>query len=150
MVEQRQLSTVDQHRVVAPITLRVETDAARQVQMTAVAETETFGPIVGVDVMDALIEVRRQLEDRGLVLCCQGARRNVWASGQLRQFTDGERGYVLTEVRSTDPDDPFEIVDLLDAAPADQVVSLGEQHQFIRAFYSRAPTGSEPRTPVEG
>ncbi|GIF65555.1 hypothetical protein Ais01nite_35900 [Asanoa ishikariensis] len=50
-------------------------------------------------------------------------------SGQLRQFSGGREGYVLTG------EGPFDVVDLLDPAPAARVTSLADQHAFIRAFY---------------
>ncbi|SDY65186.1 hypothetical protein SAMN05421684_0829 [Asanoa ishikariensis] len=61
-----------------------------------------------------------------------GRRRqpaDVLPSGQLRQFSGGREGYVLTG------EGPFDVVDLLDPAPAARVTSLADQHAFIRAFY---------------
>ncbi|WP_432986245.1 hypothetical protein [Dactylosporangium sp. CA-233914] len=135
MIEQRHLRTVDQHGATAPITLHIDAGTAQQTRITAVTAAETIGPVAGADLLEPLIEIRRRLEARGLRLCCQAARVNVWASGQLRQFTSGRQGYVLTETRRPSPEEPFEVVDFLAPAPAGQVTSLEEQYRFVYAFH---------------
>jgi hypothetical protein len=135
VAENWHLQTVDDQGATSPITLQVDQAGRSQVRIMAVTEGETLGPVTGGDMMNALVEVRRRLEERGLRLCCQAARINVWPSGQLRQFTDGRQGYVLTDTRRSNFEEPFEVVDLLEPAPASQVVFLDEQEQFIRAFY---------------
>jgi hypothetical protein len=120
VIEERHLETVDQHGAATPITLQIDASSASAVRITAETATETIGRATGVDLFESLTDMRRQLETHGLRLCCQAARINVWPSGQPRQFTNGEQGYVLTDTRPTNPDEPFEVVNLLDPAPADQ------------------------------
>jgi hypothetical protein len=52
--------------------------------------------VEGADLLDCLVELRLGLEAEGSLPCCQGARPDVWPFGQLRQFTNGRNGYVLT------------------------------------------------------
>lgn len=131
MAEEVLLQTVDGSGGTAPITLYVETRFTR-VTITATSGIGTVGPVVGGDLLDALTELRRHLGDRGLLLCCQGARINVWPSGMLRQFSHGRSGYVLgTRLE----DGSFEVVDLLAPAPPVQVVNVAEQQEFVRAFH---------------
>lgn len=148
MIEQRHLQTIDQHGTTAPITLHIDADTAPETRITAVTAAETIGPVAGADLLESLIEIRRRLEARGLRLCCQAARINVWPSGQLRQFTNGRQGYVLTDSSRTSPEDPFEVVDLLAPAPVDQVTSLEEQYQFVRAFHGLPAARPAPETPT--
>src|SRR5690242_15135095 len=120
MDQERHLQTVDQDGQIETIVVRLDT-ADSPATMTGTTPTENIGPITAADVLDCLTDLRHALEARGKKLCCQGARINVWPSGQLRQFTNGASGYVLTKTSTRTPDDPFEVVDLLDPAPPDQV-----------------------------
>lgn len=131
MAEQILLQTVDASGGTAPIMLCVETTFTR-VTITATTGIGTIGPVAGGDLLDALTELRQHLGDRDLLLCCQGARINVWPSGMLRQFSHGRSGYVLgTRLE----DGSFEIVDLLAPAPSAQVVNVADQQEFVRAFH---------------
>ena len=47
----------------------------------------------GPDLFEALQAVRRRLEDAGMLLCCQGARADVFPSGMSRQMGGGRRAY---------------------------------------------------------
>ncbi len=90
----------------------------------------------GEDLLVCLIAIRQQLEARGLHLCCQGARPEVWPSGQLRQFTNGRSGYVLTSVSAgTVPQD----VDLFAPARPEEIGTVEEQLAFVRRFHGLSP-----------
>nr|GID81282.1 hypothetical protein Ade03nite_02060 [Actinoplanes derwentensis] len=91
-----------------------------------------------------MIEMGRRLEAGGLRLCCQTAWRNVWPSGQLRQFSNGRQGHVLTEARRSGVQAPFETVDLLDVASQGHVVCMDEQYRFVRAFHGLPPIAPTP------
>jgi hypothetical protein len=54
----------------------------------------------GPDLFDALVMARRILEAKGVLLGCNGSRRDVFPSPMLRQSTSGRRAYVLTLPRS--------------------------------------------------
>jgi hypothetical protein len=86
----------------------------------------------GEDLLVCLIGIRRQLEAEGLNLCCQGARPDVWPSGQLRQFTNGRFGYVLT----TGPADAVpEEVDLFAPADAKEIGTVEQQRETVFRFH---------------
>src|SRR5207244_9009274 len=46
------------------------------------------------DYFESLLLVRRELEHDGLLVCCQGARRDVWPSGMARDMGAGLEAYV--------------------------------------------------------
>jgi hypothetical protein len=49
----------------------------------------------GSDLFEALVAARRLLEDQGVLLACNGCRRDVFPSPMLRQAAHGRRAYVL-------------------------------------------------------
>ncbi|MFI6096848.1 hypothetical protein ACIA8G_14900 [Lentzea sp. NPDC051213] len=78
------------------------------------------------DVLDCFTELRKQLEAHGILLCCMGARPDVWASGQLRQFTDGRRAYRhRNQGGPVTRDDEVDIFAPTDAADAVTVQAQG-------------------------
>ncbi|SFR12139.1 hypothetical protein SAMN04488564_103743 [Lentzea waywayandensis] len=84
---------------------------------------------VGDDVLDCFLDVRSQLEEHGILLCCMGARPDVWPSGMLRQFSDGRKAYLQREgVRTTEDD----VVDIFAPADAADVVTVREQREALR------------------
>ncbi|GIH07183.1 hypothetical protein Rhe02_52500 [Rhizocola hellebori] len=131
MAEEVLLQTVDGSGATAPITLHVEATFSR-VTISATNGVGTVGTVTGGDLLEALTELRRHLEDRHLLLCCQGARINVWPSGLLRQFSEGRCGYVLGARLE---DGSFEVVDLLAPAPPVQAANVAQQQEFVRAFH---------------
>jgi hypothetical protein len=80
MLEEHHLQTVDQHRETAPITLQINANGT-STTITALTGSETIHAATVVDLLDSLVNVRRELEARGKLLCCQGARTNVCPSG---------------------------------------------------------------------
>jgi hypothetical protein len=54
----------------------------------------------GPDLFEALVAARRVLEADGVLLACNGCRRDVFPSPMLRQSASGRRAYVLTMPRS--------------------------------------------------
>ncbi|MEO3875684.1 hypothetical protein ABGB18_43460 [Nonomuraea sp. B12E4] len=88
--------------------------------------------VSGDDLLDCLIGLRRRLEAEGLKLCCQGARADVWPSGQLRQFTNGRLGYVLA---ARAPGEAFEEADLFAPARPGEIVSILHQWEAVARFH---------------
>lgn len=89
----------------------------------------------GVDLFECLIAVRADLESQSLLLCCQGARKNVSPSGMTRQMSNGRLAYLLSVGRPVSDED---LVDVF--APADclDVVSIADQKAEIgRIFRGR-------------
>lgn len=120
---------------VRPVTILIGGDSSAT--RIALLDAGSLTEFSGTDHLDCLVQVRRQLEREGRLLCCQGARPDVHPSGQLRQFTHGREAYVRP------PEGRGEIRETVDvfapAAPA-EVVSLEEQRAAILgAFHARHP-----------
>jgi hypothetical protein len=128
------------------VTLSVSTTPP---MLVATVGGEGLEPLTGAGIQACLINLRRRLEARGLLLCCQGARLNVWPSGMLRDWTLGQRAYVLARPVTGEG---FEEVDVLDPAPSEQVVTVDEQIQFLEGFYGMRfrRTASEDDQPATG
>ncbi|MEU7835873.1 hypothetical protein [Nonomuraea sp. NPDC049129] len=88
--------------------------------------------VEGEDLLACLIDLRRRLEVEGLNLCCQGARADVWPSGQLRQFTNGRFGYVLA---SKLPGEALKEVDLFASAHPHEIASIEQQREAVFRFH---------------
>lgn len=80
------------------------------------------------DIFECLLALRHEVEPLGIRLCCNGARRNAWASGMQRDMGMGRYVYLLSDVAGQRPPQ----VRTLDPAPAESVVPVQEQ----RAWYS--------------
>lgn len=86
----------------------------------------------GADLFVALQEVRRQAEQQGVLLCCNGARVNARPSPQASAFGGGIV-YLLPSLRNPGPQD---LVPLLAPAPARHVRTVAEQDAFWSAYQS--------------
>lgn len=86
----------------------------------------------GGNLLQCLIGIRRQLEAKGFNLCCQGARPDVWPSGQLLQFTNGRFGYVLA---SEPIGRPFAQVDMFAPADVTEIGTVEQQRENVFRFY---------------
>src|SRR5262245_40134728 len=63
----------------------------------------------GPDLFYCLLSLRQYLESRGLLLCCQGARRNVSPSGMTRQMSSGRLAYLLKPGVELSDDDLIDV-----------------------------------------
>jgi hypothetical protein len=86
------------------------------------------------DIFEYLLALRDQVEPLGLRLCCNGARRDAWASGMQRDMGMGTWVYLLTDV---DPGQRPPQVRTLDPAPAESVVSVQEQRAWHADWLAR-------------
>lgn len=85
----------------------------------------------GPDLFEALASVRRVLEASGVMIACNGSRKDVFPSQMLRQASGGRFAYVLTIPRS--PARP-QTVDIFAPAPESaELVSVDDQ----RAWFDR-------------
>jgi hypothetical protein len=89
---------------------------------------------VGPDLFEALLEARRQLEARSLLLCCSGARKDVWPSGMSGQMTGGRSAYVHTPGRRPGFDD---MVDIFAPAKCTEVTDIASQRSGLLDRYRR-------------
>lgn len=83
------------------------------------------------DLFEALRQIRRALEDSDIVLCCAGARRDVWASGMQRDMGGGKHAYILQQPRGSERPPS---VNIFDPAPREAVASVAEQEAFMRVW----------------
>jgi len=88
------------------------------------------------DYFEALVTVRRELDRRGLRLCCQGARKDVWASGMSRDMSGGLLGYVLRD--GTTVAHPGDHVHIFAPAMPELVGTVEEQRRHAERWYGDA------------
>lgn len=82
----------------------------------------------GVDLFDAFMQVRRQLEADGRIPCVAGARLDVYPSGMSRQMSGGRQAYVHVRGRRPDRDD---VVDIFEPADPAHVGTVEQQRSSI-------------------
>lgn len=85
----------------------------------------------GPDLFEALASVRRDLEGHGVVLACNGSRRDVFPSQMLRQASAGRFAYELTMPRSAARPP---VVDIFAPAPQSAVLASVDDQ---RAWFDR-------------
>ncbi|MGY0236006.1 hypothetical protein [Longispora urticae] len=129
MSEVVNLTAVDAAGALCPVVLRLGEPSVARVEW--VDQGVVFGT-VDDDYLSCLVALREVLEARGLLLCCQGARPDVWPSGMLRQFENGRRAYVLDPERRGEE---LEMVDIFAPAPAEFVVGVLAQGKAVFAFH---------------
>jgi hypothetical protein len=83
----------------------------------------------GNDFFEALASIRRRLEESGWLLAVQGARRDTYPSGMLRDMVGARRVYVLEAGR---PMSREHLADLFaDADPADAGTVEEQREHFL-------------------
>ncbi|MFI9212343.1 hypothetical protein ACIGW7_30005 [Streptomyces sp. NPDC053253] len=85
----------------------------------------------GSNLFKCLLDARTDLEAEGLLLCCQGARPDVFPSGMQQQMDNGRFAAVLS--RSAEEE---EIVDIFAAAEPSQVDSVEGQRVAVYQFFN--------------
>jgi hypothetical protein len=123
------LQTVTSDGVLRAVTIRLGEPAAAEVELV---DGDSAVKVHGADYLDCLIAVRERLEAQGRLLSCQGARADVWPSGQLRQFNNGRLAYVLDRGRRGAA---LEEVDIFAPAEPPNAVSLADQRDAVLAFH---------------
>ena len=97
----------------------------------------------GPDLFEALASVRRVLEASGVMIACNGSRKDVFPSQMLRQASGGRFAYVLTIPRSAARPQTVDIF-----APAPEFAELasvdGQRAWFDRWLDSGTGTGVSP------
>jgi hypothetical protein len=100
------------------------------VVLTAPDQTWTA---TGTDLFGALINLREDLDAEEILLCCNGARRNAWASGMQRDMGRGRVVYLLEKGQHGRPRQ----VGTLEAAPCDQIATVREQKEFYAGWLAQ-------------
>ena len=85
------------------------------------------------DYFESLLLVRRELEHDGLLVCCQGARRDVWPSGMARDMGAGLKAYVLSIGRQPSQKD---LVDIFDPAEQSLIGTVAEQEGHFQKWWA--------------
>jgi hypothetical protein len=93
----------------------------------------------GADLFEALIGARLGLEARGVLLGCNGARRDVHPSAMQRQAGSARRAYVLLMPRTGEK---LRVVDIFAAAPDRSVLaSVDGQRAWFESWRNSATGG---------
>lgn len=87
--------------------------------------------IQGYDLFDCLFKLREFLENKKLFILCQGSARNVYPSGMARSMSSGLKAYLLKLGKKPSRED---IVDIFDAALAEDVGLISEQNDFFEKW----------------
>ena len=85
----------------------------------------------GTDLFAALQSLRGELEGLGIIICCNGARKDAWPSSMSRDMHGAQRLYVL---RKGEPGDLQSLVEIFDDASLDVVATVREQREFYDAW----------------
>jgi hypothetical protein len=86
------------------------------------------------DIFGCLIELREQVEPEGLMLCCNGARRDADMSGMLADMGEGRQVYLLDGVSISERPPK---VETLAPAPCEMVVSVDEQLRWLDDWWEQ-------------
>ncbi|MBL7522415.1 hypothetical protein I6A84_31110 [Frankia sp. CNm7] len=100
-----------------------------------------FGTLEGAgdDLFEALNVIRGSLEGQGRYIAVQGARRNTWASGMLRDMIGAHQIYVLEPGR--DINTRKDRVDIFAEAQPDQLATVEEQRRYYRGWQESVRRG---------
>ena len=85
---------------------------------------------VGSDCFDALMDARRLLEPRGILVCVEGACQDVWPSAMARSMGAGRKAYRMTLGKQALKSD---LVDIF--AKAEAPATIAEQDAYRRAWF---------------
>ncbi|WP_163504679.1 hypothetical protein [Fodinicola acaciae] len=80
------------------------------------------------DLFECLVVVRRQLELRGISLCCEGARSDVFPSGMARQMGGGRKAYRHFAAGEQRP----QLVDIFASTDCSKICRVDEQLESVR------------------
>lgn len=112
-------------------------DAGRSCLLTLELADGRIWAATEYDYFECLVSIRRSLDKNGLSICCQGARKDVWASGMARDMGAGLRAYVLKEGREASVED---LVDIFDPAPAELIATVAAQKRYAEKWRSQPKT----------
>ena len=85
----------------------------------------------GVDLFDALNNLRLFLESEGWLLICTGSRIDAYPSGMSRQMSNGRKAY-LHEM-NVKPEKKS-VVDIFTNAPLEKIGTINEQNKYMEEW----------------
>ncbi len=83
------------------------------------------------DLFQALIAIRREIEQKGGKLLCQGSRRDVFPSAMSRSMGSGRKAYIT---RMGHPSNVR--VDIFEDAEPDEVGTVDEQAEYHEKWFA--------------
>lgn len=113
----------------APEIWRVEYSVGEPWRLSLVDPDESRLDATGNDLYDCLKQIRRQTDPVGILLCCNGARKNVRPSGFLSSSLGAISVYKIHRWRASMP---WDLVDLFAYAPPRQIATLEEQAAYLQ------------------
>jgi hypothetical protein len=84
------------------------------------------------DCFAALQALRRKAEGQNWMICCKGARRNVWPSAMSRQMGGGVKAYVLEMGRQGRVDS---MVEIFDEDTPESYSTVTDQEAYAHAWF---------------
>lgn len=90
----------------------------------------------GIDLLDAFNKMRAHLEDKGYLIYVNGARENSWASGSLRDSSNGLLTYIYTSENK-------EVVNIFDLCES-RIVKYSEQRKFYDNWRRKMRNSTPP------
>lgn len=88
------------------------------------------------DVFNALLEIRKETEPKGIKFLIQGCRKNCWPSGMSLSMSNGMKVYEMQLA----PDIHPKLVDTFDEALEVEVGTLQEQKSFQEEWFQMKTT----------
>ena len=85
----------------------------------------------GIDLFEALVDVRRRLEPSGWRIAVHGSRRQAFASGLMRDMHGAMRVYICEPDRWPRRSD---LVDIFGEAPTAEITTVVEQAAWVYAW----------------
>ena len=80
---------------------------------------------------EALVEIRRELEKKGIKLLCKGCCRNVYPSGMILEMGSGRKAYSLTMGKQAEINS---LVDIFETCQIEDYASVDEQYIFFEQW----------------
>ncbi|MGO1056612.1 hypothetical protein [Crossiella sp. CA198] len=134
-MESIQLLAVDSESIEIPVSLEVVDRG--EIALRLKVSNKEWRSFPGADLFKCLLDARVELEKEGMLLCCQGARPDVFPSGMQQQMELGRYAAVLGG-----SEEEVEIVDIFAAADSSQVASVESQRAFVYRFFNLPDVGS--------
>ncbi|MGW1606208.1 hypothetical protein [Streptomyces eurythermus] len=130
-----QLPAVGPRSSVVPVSFEIDDRDGAVLRMKAPGgDWRSFS---GSNLFTCLLSARTDLEKEGLLLCCQGARPDVFPSGMQQQMDNGRFATVLARAAGE-----TEVVDIFDVAEPSQVTSVEGQRVAVYRFFGLPLSGA--------
>ncbi|MBO3732611.1 hypothetical protein [Glycomyces niveus] len=112
--------------------IELEVPERRPLRLKILQPVELAEEFEANDLFSCLLKARISLEEKGIVLCCQGSRPIVFPSGMQRQMGDGRYAYVLADGEFSAASTEVDIF-----APADrwEVGSVADQKDMVMRYF---------------